>query len=82
MALSVRLDEETESALETTARLLGKSKSEVVKNSVKLYCEKMLEERSISPYDLIRDLIPSEGSNKGDLSLRGEEILRERLGRK
>jgi hypothetical protein len=51
MALSVRLDEETESALETTAKLLGKSKSEVVKNSVKLYCDKVLGERSLSPYD-------------------------------
>jgi hypothetical protein len=82
MAISVRLDGETQSALEKAAKIIGTSKSEVGKKSVKLFCNKVLTERTLSPYELIRDLIPYEGSNKGDISARGEEILRERLGRK
>jgi hypothetical protein len=82
MALSVRLDEETQSALERTAKVLGKTKSEVVKKSVKAFCDKVLADKALSPYDLIRDLIPDEGSGRGDLSIRAEEILRERLSRK
>jgi hypothetical protein len=34
------------------------------------------------PYDLIQDLLGGEGSGKGDLSIRGEEILRNRLRRR
>jgi hypothetical protein len=82
MPLSVRLDKKTESLLEETASLLKTSKAEVIKNSLSDYCSHVLAERRIRPYELIKDLLGRGGSGKGDLSERGEEILRERLRRR
>jgi predicted transcriptional regulator len=82
MPLSVRLDKKTESLLQETASTLKTSKAEVVKQSLSDYCVRVLTERRKQPYDLIRDLLDRRGSGKGDLSERGEEILRERFRRK
>ncbi len=82
MPLSVRLDKKTESLLEETASTLKTSKAEVIKKSLSDYCARVLTERRKRPYDLIKDLLSEEGSGRGDLSTRGEEILRERLRRK
>jgi hypothetical protein len=82
MPLSVRLDKKTESLLEETASTLKTSKAEVIKKSLSDYCARVLTERRKRPYDLIKDLLGEEGSGRGDLSTRGEEILRERFRRK
>ena len=82
MPVSLRLDRETESILEKTARSLGESKSRVIKRSIRDFCSRTLEQRAEKPYDLIKDLIGSAASGRDDLSIRGEEILRERLSRK
>jgi hypothetical protein len=82
MPLSVRLDKKTESLLEQTASTLKTSKAEVIKQSLSDYCARVLTERRKRPYDLIKDLVGRGGSGRGDLSTRGEEILRERFGRK
>ncbi len=82
MPLSVRLDKKTESLLEQTASTLKTSKTEVIKKSLSDYCVRMLTERQKRPYDLIKDLLGKEGSGRGDLSTRGEEILRQRFRRK
>jgi Ribbon-helix-helix protein, copG family len=82
MPLSVRLDEETKEILDRTAKLLGTTKTDILKRSIKDFCNRQLLERSKRPYDLIKDLIGEESSGRGDLSLNGEEILRERLGRR
>jgi len=82
MPVSLRLDQETESILEKTARSLGESKSRVIKRSIRDFCSRTLEQRAEKPYDLIKDLIGSAASGRDDLSIRGEEILRERLSRK
>lgn len=82
MPLSVRLDKKTESLLEETASILKTSKAEVIKKSLSDYCARILTERRKQPYDLIKDLIGKEGSGRGDLSARSEEILRKRFGRK
>lgn len=82
MPLSVRLDKKTESLLEETASVLKTSKAEVIKNSLSDYCSRILTERRIRPYELIKDLLGRGGSGKGDLSERSEEILRERLRRR
>ncbi len=82
MPLSVRLDKKTESLLEQTASILKVSKTGVIKQSLSDYCSRVLNERRKRPYDLIKDLLGREGSGKGDLSTRGEEILRERFRRK
>ena len=82
MAVSVRLDKETESILEKTAKVLHTSKGKEIKRSLKEYCSRILEETRNYPYDLIHDLLDKEGSGKGDLSIRGEEILRQAFRRK
>lgn len=82
MSISARLDEETKSMLARTARVLHTTKTDVVRRSIREFCKKVLEQEKRTPYELIQDLLGGEGSGRGDLSVRGEEILRERLGRK
>jgi hypothetical protein len=82
MPISVRLDKQTEAFLEETTRILRTSKAEVIKRSLADYCSHILRERGKRPYELIQDLLDREGSGKGDLSIRGEEILREAFRRK
>jgi hypothetical protein len=82
MPLSVRLDKKTESLLEQTASTLKTSKAEVIKQSLSEYCARILTEKRKRPYELIKDLLDKEGSGRGDLSGRSEEILRERFRRK
>jgi hypothetical protein len=82
MTISARLDEKTNAMLEETARLLQTTKTEVLRRSVTEFCGRVVERKKKSPYELIRDLVGHEASGRGDLSVRGEEILRERLGRK
>jgi hypothetical protein len=68
--------------LEQTASTLNTSKAEVIKKSLSDYCGRVLTEKRKRPYDLIKDLLDKEGSGRGDLSARSEEILRERFRRK
>lgn len=82
MSLSVRLDEETRTILERTAKALRISKTDVVKKSIRDYCDRALKEKSKKPYELIKDLVGKEASGRGDLSERGEEILREHFRQK
>lgn len=80
MPVSVRLDKETEELLDKASRLLRTSKSEVIKRSIKQYCEPMIEEKKQNLSDFIKELIKDHpGSGRGDLSIRAEKILRERF---
>jgi hypothetical protein len=81
MRISARLDEETKALLEKTAKILQTTKTEVLRRSITQFCNQVLKKTRKSPYELIRDLVGEEASGRGDLSVRGEEILRERLGR-
>lgn len=83
MPVSVRLDKETEELLGKTAKLLGKTKSEVVKKSIRQYCMPIAEEKKQSLYEFIKERIDKwPGSGRGDLAIRSKEILRERLREK
>ena len=82
MPISVRLDKKTEAMLEEAARALGTSKASVIKESLAEYCPKALAEKRKRPYELIRDIAGRTGSKRGDLSIRGEEILRNAFRRK
>jgi len=82
MPTSVRLDKKTESLLEETSRLLHTSKADVIKLSLSQYCPSILDERRSHPYKLIEDLLGKGGSGRRDLSMRGEEILREKFRRR
>ena len=81
MMLSVRLDENTRHKLQKTAEALRVTRTEVIRRSLQEYCERTLKEIEQSPYELIKDLAGSGASGQGDLSTRGEEILRKRFGR-
>ncbi|MBW1802601.1 MAG: hypothetical protein JRJ85_17940 [Deltaproteobacteria bacterium] len=76
MPTSVRLDQETEDLLIKTAQTLRTTKTEILKASIRSYCEKTLQENRRRPYDLIVDLVDTEHSGKGNLAIDGEEILR------
>ena len=82
MPLSVRLDKKTETLLQKTASILNTTKTEVIKKSLSEYCGRVLLENQKQPYDLLKDLLDRGGSGRGDLSSRGEEILREKFRRK
>ncbi|MBI5192269.1 MAG: hypothetical protein HZA08_02370 [Nitrospirae bacterium] len=82
MSMSVRLDKETETILNKTAKILQTNKGKVIKRSLREYCTRIIEENRNHPYELISDLIDKEGSGSGDLSSRGEEILRKAFRRK
>lgn len=82
MPVSARLDDETKVLLEKTAKALRTTKTQVLKRSLREFCDKVLAQQGRTPYELIEDLIDSEASGRGDLSVRGEEILRERFGGK
>ena len=81
MRVSARLDPETKALLEKAAKVLRTTKTDVLRQSIGDFCGRVLEEKGKRPYDLIRDLVGVEESGRGDLSVRGEEILRERFSR-
>lgn len=83
MPVSVRLDKETEELLEKAARIRKASKSAVVKESIREYCGPLVQKEAKNLSEIVEELIKgSPGSGRGDLSIRGEEILREMLRRK
>lgn len=82
MALSVRLDNETETLLIKTAKALDTTKSEILKASIRDFCKKTLKEIRRKPYDLVSDLIGKEFSGQGNLAINSEEILRNAFEKK
>jgi hypothetical protein len=76
MPVSVRLDKDTEELLDKAAKIAAVPKSKIMKDSLKEYCLNIIKSKTVSPYELSRDLIGKQGSGRGDLSMRGEEILR------
>lgn len=82
MTISVRLDRETEVILKKAATVLHITKSNLVKLSLQDYCHRVLEEKERHPFQLIGDLLDKGGSGRGDLSVKGEQILRETFRRR
>ena len=82
MPISVRLGKEMEGMLEETAKVLKTNKTAIIKHSLSDYCTRLLKERKRRPYEMIKDLLGKAGSGRGDLSLRGEQILREAFRRR
>ncbi|HZF10392.1 MAG TPA: ribbon-helix-helix protein, CopG family [Thermoanaerobaculia bacterium] len=65
MPTSVRLDPETEHALEQLARSRSVSKSEIVRQAIELLVS---QEREAPPFDRVADLIGSVRGGPPDLS--------------
>ena len=81
MTVSVRLDEETEALLLKTAQALNTTKTNVLKASIRNFCNKTLQDRRKKPYNLITDLVGEEFSGQGNLAIDSEEILRKAFSR-
>lgn len=64
MPMSLRLDVETERALERIAHERGQTKSELVREAI----EDLIAREELSPYDLVADLIGSVSGGPEDLS--------------
>jgi RHH-type transcriptional regulator, rel operon repressor / antitoxin RelB len=82
MPISVRLDEEMKALLSRTALVLKKTKTEILKASIREFCTRSMEERAKRPYDLIKDLIGKESSGQGNLAMDSEQILRKAFRKK
>lgn len=79
MMVSIRLDEELERLLARTAQALGRTKSDIVKASLREYCQRALEERRARPYELVEDLLGRAGGGRADLSKGGRRYILETL---
>jgi hypothetical protein len=73
MPITVRLDHTTEQKLALRAKREGVTKSLLVRRSLQSYLEET--EKTPTPWELGKDLFGLYGSANGDLSIRGEEIL-------
>lgn len=74
--LSIRLDKETEKQLDYTAKMLGKSKSEVVRESIVAYISKVDKP---SAWDVGADLFGQERSGDGSLSKASRSQIAEKI---
>jgi len=76
MTLSVRLSAKEEQQLETTARRLGRSKSDLARQAVADLCQKF-DEHTRSPYELGKDLFGA-----GELALPPSDPIKKRIWEK
>jgi Arc/MetJ-type ribon-helix-helix transcriptional regulator len=80
MTTSVRMDSETERLLDSLARERGSTKSEVVREAVRLVAQKARRRRRLPrPYDLFRGVIGSVRGGPSDLSERTGNRFRQLL---
>jgi len=74
---TARLPLETRNKLLTLSRVKGKTKSDIIKESVELYYEQ--EEKEIDSFTLGEQYFGKYGSDEGDLSTTYKERIREKL---
>lgn len=79
MPSSTRLDKETEDILRKAAEYLGATKSKIVRESIKEYCMKIIEEKKKSPWDIYQSIHSPGGSGHGKRYLKSKEILRKKF---
>ena len=75
MTVTVRLDHKLEQELATYSVVTGKSKSQIIKESLAAYLAKA--EKPKTSYELGKDLFGREGSGDGDRSTRHREYVKE-----
>lgn len=77
MTVSLRLDQELSNRLDALAEQTGRSKSDLLRESLKEY----LERNNVRPsaWELGKHLFGKVGSGRSDLSINSEQILREKL---
>ncbi len=75
MPSSTRLDKETEEVLKKAAEYLGTTKSKIVRESIKEYCGRIIEEEKRTPWDIYQSIHSPGGSGHGKRYLKSKEIL-------
>jgi hypothetical protein len=77
MTISLRLDDHLARRLAAVARTRGTSKSELIRNCLNEYLRR--QEHEPTAWELGRHLFGCFNSGQGDLSVRAEEVVRERI---
>jgi RHH-type transcriptional regulator, rel operon repressor / antitoxin RelB len=77
MPISLRLDSKLERDLNRYARMVGRSKSDVVRKLIADFIEK--ESCVLTPWELGKEMFGREGSGCGNLSIDRKSILKEKL---
>ena len=77
MTISLRLDDGLERKLNRHARLMRRTKSELIRGLISDFVEERADE--LTPWELGKEVFGREGSNRGNLSVDRKSILKEKL---
>lgn len=79
MPTSTRFDKDTEEVLTKAAGVLGLTKSEVVRKSVREYCTRIIGEKKKTPWEIYEPIHTAGGSGHGKRVSLQKEILKAQL---
>ena len=77
MSISLRLDNSLERELNKHARIIGKSKSEIIRTLISDFVKK--KSKKVTPWKIGKEVFGREGSGRGNLSVDRKSILKEKL---
>jgi len=80
--LAVRLPENLEKELNRFSKISRKTKTDIVKEALKLFFESESKKEQRSPYELGQELFGRYGSGKDDLSTTYKQKLKNKLNEK
>ena len=80
--LAVRLPKELENRLNSYTQKTDKTKTDIVKDALRLFFQTQEREDSLTPYDLGKEFFGRHESDSGDLSVNYKEKLRGKLREK
>ncbi len=81
MQSSTRLDKETETLLKKAVEYTGATKSDVVRESIREYCSKIVQKKRRTPWEIYRAIHIAGGSGHGQRVVESEKILKEKFER-
>ena len=80
--LAVRLPQELENRLNSYTQKTDKTKTEIVKDALKLFFKTQEKEESLTPYELGKEFFGRYESQSSDLSVNYKEKLKGKLREK
>ena len=79
MPSSARLDKETEALLKKAAEYKGVTKSDMVRESIRDHCGRIVEQKQRPPREIYQLLQPIGGSGHGQRVGKSKEILKKKF---
>jgi len=79
MAATIRLDAELERLVADAARRLKVTRSEVIRRSIRDYCQRILAETDVYPWELMKDLVGCVNSGIPDLARNSRKYVMEMI---